>query len=203
MSRPPSSIKAELSRKGIHLATSIFPLAYAVGDHKRVMLAILGVLLVLLAIAEIARRRPVWLGRLFNRVFGYMLRDHEKSRGLLGSTWYCLASLLCIAFLTRPVAVLALLYLAYGDTAASLVGRRWGRTRIGAKSLEGTLGFMAVACLAAAVARACSPEYSLTVGLIGALAAALAELLLTRLDDNLSVPLVAGVAMTLAARLMG
>ena len=41
-----------------------------------------------------------------------------------------------------------------GDVSATTVGERWGRHKIGAKSLEGTAAFFAAACLAGFAARA-------------------------------------------------
>jgi dolichol kinase len=192
-----SRLRVELWRKGIHLCTGLVPLLYAVWLERRWAVAWLALFSAVMILVEVLRRGDHALGRLFRRWFAFMLRRREADEGgLLGATPYCLASLACVALLPKPVAVLALLYLAVGDTAASLVGLAWGRHRVGNKSIEGFLGFWGAASLVAIVARVCSPEYALAPALAAALAAALAELLLPpACDDNWSVPLTASAVM--------
>ena len=90
-----------------------------------------------------------------------------------------------------------------GDPVAGVVGRRWGRVRlIGRRTLEGSLAFTLSATLASlALLRLAHPDVEgplLVAGAAGG-AAALAELLSGRwLDDNLTVPLVAVAAASVA-----
>lgn len=202
------SLLPELQRKGIHLLTSLIPLTYAVQGSRKLAIVVLAIFSAVMLIVESFRHSDGWVGQTFRRLFGSILREKESHSDLarakwLGATPYCLASLFAILVFPKPVAVLALLYLAYGDTAASLVGKTWGRTRIGEKSLEGTAAFAGVTSLVAIGAHGFSPEYPLMAGLAGAVAAALAELLLPRLDDNLTVPLAAGIAMIAIQSLSG
>ena len=200
MTHPPphsrlGKLKTELCRKGIHVASGVVPLSYAFCDHKPVFMVVLGAMLAGMLLVELLRRHPNPLGRLFEIWFGFMLRAKESER-LLGATHYCLASLMCVWLLPRPAAVLGLLFLAVGDSAASLVGITWGRIRIGGKSLEGTVAFWIAASLVALAAHGGWPEhYPLVPGLIAAVVAALAELLLQRFDDNWTVPLAGGGVM--------
>ncbi|MBI3440395.1 MAG: hypothetical protein HY052_01080 [Proteobacteria bacterium] len=88
-----------------------------------------------------------------------------------------------------------------GDAAAALAGRKFGKTKAFDKSLEGAFAFFAAALATAAVIAACAPvgnHYVLAVT-GAALTAAIAELASSklRMDDNLSVPLAAGIVMTL------
>ena len=47
-----------------------------------------------------------------------------------------------------PVAVCAVIFLACGDVSATIVGERWGKTKIsGVKSLQGTIAFFAASLL--------------------------------------------------------
>jgi dolichol kinase len=80
------------------------------------------------------------------------------------------------------------------------VGRRFGRHKIGRKSLEGSL-----ACLVGTGIVACvGPLFHLDirVALAGAVVAAVTEALSTRVDDNISVPLMSGLAMTILTRVL-
>ncbi len=185
-------LKSELPRKGIHLLAGVVPLAYAVWGNRTVVMAVLAMMLAQMIATEVLRCRPNPLGRLFNAWFGSMLRSHESDR-LLGATHYCIAALLCVGLMPQAAAVMALLFLAVGDTAASLVGMTWGRVQIGNKTLEGALAFWLSASLVAVSAHWGWPgQFPLIPALLAAPVAALAELLLQRHDDNWTVPLAAG-----------
>lgn len=200
------SLAQELQRKAIHMASAAVPLSYAFWGSRGVAVLVLAVASAVMLVVESIRHRDNWAGGAFRRYFGAMLRDFEHSHPVagrpagfrprwVGATPYCLASLACIILFPKPVAVLSLLCLAVGDTAASLVGRAWGRTKIGNKSLEGSLAFFISTSLVVVAAHALSPDYPLVAGIAGMFAAALAELLLPRIDDNFSIPLTAGVVM--------
>ena len=60
---------------------------------------------------------------------------------MLGSTYMMASSLIVFLFFEKEVAILALLYIAVGDPLAGTLGKRFGRIKIGSKSLEGTLAF--------------------------------------------------------------
>ena len=205
------SLREELKRKGIHLCSAAGPLAYALWLTRVQAAVIFGVLTAGILIVEALRHGDHAFGRLFRRLFDSMLREREKTARLkegarpsfMGTTPYLIASLVCVAIFPKPTAVMALLYLAVGDTAASLVGRTWGKMKIGEKSIEGAIAFF-VSCAAVAwAAAAISPEYRFVPALVGALAGAAAELFVPRLDDNFTVPLSAGGAMTVALWLAG
>ena len=114
---------------------------------------------------------------------------------LNSSTTYLIGCTLTIALFSAPAAVAGIFMLALGDNAASIVGRLWGRHRIGDKSLEGTAAFLAVGWLSIL------PFGSPLVALGAALFGAMAELLIKKIDDNLTVPLLAALGFELAAYL--
>jgi dolichol kinase len=197
MTTEPRHLRVEISRKAIHLTTGLIPLTYAWWDHRTVILGVLAAMSCFMLALEWLRRRSGRVRRLFNFGFDFMLRSHEQGARWLGATHYCLAALLCVALFPQPVAVLAILYLAIGDTVASLVGKAWGRIGIGKKTLEGTVAF-GLACSALAFgAHALNSSYPLGSGIAAAWAAAFAELLIPRLDDNWTIPVAAALTMAL------
>jgi uncharacterized protein (TIGR00297 family) len=134
-------------------------------------------------------------------------RPVDRTRGyVLGILLYPLAVLLLIlAFPTRPdIAAAAWSILACGDGAATLVGRAAGRHALPwnpRKTWEGTLAFVTAAAPAAvfflwwtapAVTPAPPAWFILAAPVAAAAAAALAESIPIELDDNITVPLVAG-----------
>ena len=90
-----------------------------------------------------------------------------------------------------------------GDTAASLIGRTWGKTKIGDKSLEGLLGFVVFTALVAVVAHSIDSEYPLVGGLVAAVVAGLVEMFIPRIDDNFSSPVAAGATMWMIQSIFG
>lgn len=120
-----------------------------------------------------------------------------------------LSTLIVLAWLAPlPVALAAAAMLAFGDGTSALVGRSLGRHKIWynrQKSWEGSLaglvaGFLGAFLLVFFYAWHMGFQYSvqaiLLVCLVGSLAAMFAESL-PRLEDNVTVPAFAGVAMTL------
>ncbi|MFH1743596.1 MAG: diacylglycerol/polyprenol kinase family protein [bacterium] len=114
---------------------------------------------------------------------------------LNSSTTYLIGCTLTIVLFSAPAAVAGILMLALGDNVASIVGRLWGRHRVGNKSLEGTAAFLAVGWLSIL------PFGSPLTAFIAALFGALAELFTGRIDDNLTVPLLAALGFELASYL--
>jgi dolichol kinase len=130
---------------------------------------------------------------------GGFLRPGEE-RKLNGTPPYICGVALTLLLFPEPAAVGAVLFLVVGDVAATTVGERWGRHKVGAKSLEGTAAFFAAACLAGFAARAFTHGPAPEAIVAGAWCAALVELFLPRFaNDNLVVPLVAAFAMTILA----
>lgn len=108
--------------------------------------------------------------------------------------------------MTRPATMASLAVLGVADPVAALVGRRWGRHRLRAgRSLEGTVAFAVSGALVAALALLAAGGlsgmevalFALLAGVVGAIA----ELVTTRLDDNLTIPVAVGAALTAAAAL--
>jgi len=153
---------------------------------------------------EISRRHSAAANRLMMVVFKNVAHEHERHR-VNSSTWYT-SALFLIALTMSPMAITAaLMVLGLGDPAAGLIGRRFGRTKLASgKSLEGALAFVVAGALAAAAALVIYyPSLPLTsvaaLALASAVAGALAELLVTRIDDNFSIPVAAGAGCSLAA----
>jgi dolichol kinase len=84
----------------------------------------------------------------------------------------------------------------FGDAAATLVGVKWGRIKLGQRSLEGSIAFFLI-CLIVGLGLLRVLMLNLNIVLIGALAAALIELLPLPFDDNLTVPIFSALVMSL------
>lgn len=157
---------------------------------------------------EIARRVSTRANALLMKFFRPIAHPTERAR-VNSATWYMTALFVLGLSGSTVVQVTAVAVLGFGDPIAGLVGRRFGRVRlVNGRSLEGTLAFVlaagAVAFLVLGIARP-SMLFStrLIVAGVAASSGAVAELLSRRVDDNLSIPLVSGLAAFVAFILLG
>ncbi len=164
---------------------------------------ILGVLLSLAVTFEVSRRIwPAWNRILIRYLFRDVVRPWEKKRPNSAS-WYTLALLIITALTPKLAAEIGVLCLAFGDPAASIIGRKWGALKLyRRKSVVGTLAFVAAATLvtiglALAKSAPLSPLALVGMAVTVACAAAAAELFSDVVDDNATVPITAACIATL------
>ncbi|UCE27946.1 MAG: hypothetical protein JSW52_04110 [Candidatus Coatesbacteria bacterium] len=179
-----------IARKIWHLLGIIIPVVYWPGWLAReTILWIVGVALILLVIVEILRFTLRTVQRAFTFVFGLLLRD-EEIKGPHGSLYFLSGVFVCVLLFPKELACTALVYLAVGDTAAEVIGRKFGRVKLlGPKTLEGTASCFV---LSAAVGLFLLPW---PLALVGAAAGTLFELFGTGNIDNATIPVGAGAAM--------
>ncbi len=184
-------MKAELHRKSTHLSGLIFPIIYFFLDQS-IMLVIVGSFTCIAISVELAK----WFFPPFRQLFFHylkpLLRPHEQKGAITGATYYIVSTLLCVLIFDKPIAIVCIIFIALGDTAAALVGSKWGRTKlIGNKSLEGSAACFIICTAITLFWRNPNP----IVGLTGAFVATLVELLPLRINDNLTMPLISGTVM--------
>ena len=155
------------------------------------MVILLTVFTFLFLFVEILRNKIGWIKSLFNSLFNSMLRGHELDGKLTGATWVLIGALTSIMLFSKPVAIIALIFMSLGDTTAGLIGQNFGKHKVGNKSWEGFFSGLAV-CIIVAIN---FPLLPLTVSLAGALTAMIMELVPIPLDDNFKIPLGAGAIM--------
>ncbi len=153
---------------------------------------------------EIGRRIVPRLNDFLMQLMGRFAHPHEAWR-INSATWYASACVILALMWNLPVASVGIAVLGFGDPAAAIIGRRYGRVKlVNGRTLEGTATFVAVGTLVASGllwgAWAIPFATSIKVGFCGALAGGLAELFSRRIDDNLSIPVAASVV---ALALMG
>jgi dolichol kinase len=74
-----------------------------------------------------------------------MLRKHEtdsKKKNFTGATYVLISAVLVILLFPKIFAITGFAVLIIGDISAALFGRKFGRHRFLAKSLEGSLAFL-------------------------------------------------------------
>ncbi len=199
---PEISFRRELARKATHMGALVIPVGYQVLGLGRIAAALImaGFALAMIVI-DIARLRnwALW-GKVFQPSVGKIIRYHEQNGDFTGATYILVSSCLAIALFTKPIAIAAIAYIIVGDTLAAIIGRRFGRHRFGRKSVEGSAGCLAGTMLVAAVAPAYGLEFGLAAG--GAVVATVTEALSVRIDDNVSVPLLSGLVLTILQKFL-
>jgi uncharacterized protein (TIGR00297 family) len=143
------------------------------------------------------------------RVGGHLYRPKDRGKFQAGIILYPLSIVLLTLSFPHRLDIVAAAWgiLAFGDGMATLVGLRFGRTRIPwnrEKSVEGSCAFFLCGGIAAAfLAWWCRPAvvppayvwFSLGAPFAAAFVAALVETIPVRLDDNVSVPASAALVM--------
>jgi len=144
---------------------------------------------------ELLRLKAPSLNRWFLSRFKPLLREKEQSR-LTGSSYVLISSLIAFLAFQRDIAVLALSFLAVGDAVSTMVGESIGKRKFLGKTVEGDL-----ACLISCVVTGLAFHYAavdvplLTI-LVGSVSATLIDAISLPVNDNLTIPLFAGVVMT-------
>ena len=183
--------RASLLRKLIHLAMTVVPAAGWLVAYS-LAVALGAVILAASLVIELARRWWPWVNRTLWRLIPSVFRTWEGRR-VLGSTWFALGALAALLLFGRDAGGTAILFLAWGDPAAELAGRRWGPAGQ-RKTLVGSLACLA-ACAAAAGVGIVLGGLAPWVALAGAVVATLVERWSPPPDDNFWVPLLSGLAM--------
>lgn len=190
----------EISRKVIHILSSVMPLSYLwFIEDKSLMVYILVGMSLLALVIEYLRNSWTLFSRLFNALFYYMLREHELKGKLTGATWLLIGWSITVMLFNIPIAVAALLFLSIGDSFAALGGKLFPKVIIGNKTLSGTLcGLLISFTFVLMINQSLLP----IVILIGAIAAMGVELIPLRINDNLTIPIFSGSVMMVADRLL-
>jgi glycerol-3-phosphate acyltransferase PlsY len=160
------------------------------------MLAGLGALTAIALSLEIARfSRPALNNWLF-ALLAPPLREEER-RGVSGATYFAMACLLTALAFRWDVAVAAVVFVALGDPAATVVGVWKGGLKLWGRSLLGDAACLVVCIGAGILVASFLDGLSLTAALLGATAATILQALPLPINDNVTIPVGSAAVMTL------
>jgi len=188
-------MKFELRRQMLHLSGIVFVIfAQFVGREAAIVYFFLIAVFFFLYSWYIRReekRLENFLGRFESKFRDFTMQFERKGANpFTGALFFYTGCTLAFVFFPFPVASAACAMLSVGDALSTLIGKKFGKRKIGNKTFEGSL-----ACfLGSLIAGAFFVNPYLAVA--GAVAAALAELV-PRVDDNLTIPLASGLVMFL------
>jgi dolichol kinase len=205
-SAPISPVTPVVSRRPENYARSFFHVMSAAAalvmlrliPHREWLIVVSGSLALMAWIAETTRRihppANVHMMRFFSRI-----AHEEETHKVNSSTWYLTALLGLALFAPLRSAELGVVVLGLADPAAGFIGRRIGRTKIRKnRSLEGTLGFVAVGWIAAMTLLLVFYPLPLpqmaAIAAVASVAGAIVEVATIRLDDNFTIPVTVAIA---------
>lgn len=180
----------EGARKVVHLASLSIPVVYITYGREST-LAFLVYCLVGFLVAEFVR---IELGVRIP-FFDIIAREQEAER-VGAEVYFTLGALVAVAAYTKAVACAVILMASLGDMTASLVGKAVRGTRLyGDKTVAGAGGELVMDVVAVTVLGAVVPAVALPAVVVFAMAiaATVVETLVERIDDNLAVPVIAGL----------
>lgn len=187
------TLKNEFIRKSIHVCNSIFAFSLLYFDQYY-FAVIISIFTLLILIFELLRNISPKINFIFKMFFGSIIRDFESLGKLTGASYVFISTLLLVLFFDKYTCIFAILVMSYSDTAAALVGKKYGKTKIFDKTLEGSVSFFIVGCL---IAIFIHPSINLFTSISAVLFATIIEALPTKIDDNLTVPISIAIFMSI------
>ncbi len=182
----------ELLRKAIHMCSLSIPVGYYFMSKPMILTLLLPMTAAFL-IGDVLRLFHEPTFRLYKKIFGSMLRTHEKTPGkktLNGASWVLISATFCVLVFPKLIVVTAFAILIISDTMAALIGRRYGTRRYRDKSIEGSTAFI----LSAWVVILLSPKVAYLPGEyiiagVAAVVGAVSEVFsFGIIDDNFAIP---------------
>lgn len=182
----------ETRRKLFHMCAILlwlFPLKF----FSSLLLHALFLVVLMINLATVFRLFEKGLSFYYRLVY-LLERERNYSKPSIQALWANLGIYMVLLLFGREPAMVSVVVLAVGDAFASLVGMKYGRTRIGEKSLEGGVAFFLSSFLALL------PFVGFWRAFLVSFISAFVELLPLKIDDNFIVPLTAGLVFYIMSR---
>lgn len=122
-------------------------------------------------------------------IYSRLERGKER-KGMHTVTLALLAAIICFRFFSFEVAVASFAMLSFGDAAAYFFGSHFGRRKLWKKkSVAGFVANLVVSFIAGYFVLS-----SVYIAIVMAAVAAVVEVFVQNIDDNLAIPLISGLA---------
>ncbi len=195
-----SDYRIEVIRKAIHLVSLSIPITYYFIPKSTALILVIPLMVAFLTV-DIARYYHKPVEEWFYKFFGFLLRKREsdkKKKTLNGATYVLISATICIIFFPKIIMIIGFSILIISDITAALIGRRFGKHKFIAKSLEGSLAFFVSAIVVIALTPKIEYQFGeYLIGFAAALVGTITEALPADIDDNLSIPISVGAILWL------
>jgi len=184
----------ELKRKLFHEIGLLIPIVYIFFDKKDDAIFVMSIVVLIFVFMEFLRLRYNFGNEFIPKVVGKTVRDYEKVE-LSAATYFIISSFFTVLLFEKYIAIAAISYNSIGDLFSAVIGKKYGKRKYmgGKKSLEGSLACF-ISCLIIGLL-----IFNPMVAIAGAIAATFAEGYLIKVNDNLSIPILSGVVLTLVS----
>lgn len=159
-------------------------------------LTLTGTLLLIFIIPDVIRLTSEKVQRFFHKKVTFKIYKDEEKGKISSISLFLLGVFVTFLLFEKRIAFLSTVFLAFGDLAAKVVGMSFGKKKLFEKTIEGSLAHFAV-CFYSAYLVSCLDLLDLPIGVAGAMAATITELLPLGVNDNLSVPFFSALVMSL------
>lgn len=155
-------------------------------------------------LVDICRARLPFMNKLVLKCMGPLMRRSERE-GVSGLPFYALGISLSLFMYRKDIAILSIMFLVFSDPMSSFFGVLYGKDKIMPnKSLQGAVaGFFTCYLITLFYAMNTSTIgthiliFSIVAGLIGSLSELVSAF---NIDDNLTIPVLSGLGLTLLNR---
>lgn len=184
---PSREFVLEVLRKSVHLVSVLIVLIYEFFGKEAVLWVLMVFLVTVLVLDYLRLEHNMRIP-----FFYIMYREHEADR-LGGHIYFALGAISAIALFSKEIAYAAILMATFGDLAAALIGKFYGKRRVfhkifnNDKSIEGSASEFIIDFLIGLLILG-NPLVSLVMAFL----ATLTETAVNKIDDNLVVPVFAG-----------
>ena len=185
-------VKTELFRKSIHMMVALVPAAASININ--ITLLLLASAVVIYSFSEFYRLNGGTVA-VISGITVAAARKRDEGGFVLGPVTLAVGAMLALMLYPSMAAAVAIYALAFGDTAATLVGKFFGRISMpafGNKTLEGTL-----ACFTAVYFAAYATTSDMRTAVFAAVSASLIELVPVKDFDNILIPVGTGLVAAL------
>jgi len=197
---PYREVVFEFLRKAVHLVSILIVLIYEFFGKEAVLWVLVSFLVIMLFLDYFRLEHNLRIP-----FFYTMYRKNEANR-FGGHIFFSLGAIAAIALCSKEIAYVAVLMTTFGDMTGTLVGKFYGKRRVfykifnNDKSIEGSLSEFIIDFLIGMLILG-NPLISLVMAFF----ATLTETAVSKIDDNLVVPIFSGffgqIALTLLAHL--
>ncbi|AKB17843.1 MULTISPECIES: diacylglycerol/polyprenol kinase family protein [unclassified Methanosarcina] len=177
----------EVLRKSVHLISVLIVLIYELYGKETILWVLMLFLITVLVLEYLRLEQDMKIP-----IFHVMYREHEAD-SCGGHIFFALGAIATISLFSKEIAYVAILMTTFGDLAAALIGKFYGKKRIfkkifkNDKSLEGSTSEFIIDLLIGLIVIG-DPF----VTLVMAFFATLTETAVNKIDDNLVIPVFSG-----------
>jgi len=189
-----NELKSEIIRKMLHFLIALTPIIAAFNKTATVVILIIGTLGYTLM--EYLRLSGVKVP-IISSITSMASRPRDIGHFVMGPVTLGLGALLALLLYPSNAAAIAIYALAFGDGAASLVGKLFGKWRpafLYGKSVEGS-----IACFSGVLISAYAVSGNMQIAFVAAFTAMVVEAMPLEDYDNLAIPITVGLAVQFAS----